>query len=135
MHPAHRPSDLINVLIEMSASDDICEGEIQRSYDILRNLDKNRDGKIDPAELKTARAKIVEDRVDYLFTELDKNKDGKIDRSEAKGMMLHDFDKIDRNKDGLIDRAELTRAATAHMEAPAADGTGPRPTTEKPKDN
>jgi uncharacterized protein (TIGR03000 family) len=135
LHPAHRPSDLINVLIEMSASDDVCEGEIQRSYDILRNLDKNRDGKIDRDELKTARAKIVEDRVDYLFTELDKNQDGKIDRNEAKGMMLQHFDEIDRNKDGLIDRAELTRAATAHMDAHAADGTGPRPKTEKPKDN
>lgn len=134
LRPASRPSDLIHVLIEMSACDDVCESELQRSYDILRKLDKNRDGKIDPEELKVARAKIIEDRLDYLFAELDKNKDGKISRSEAKGMLLQDFDAIDRDKDGFIDRAELKRAATAHMEDPAADGVGRGPKSETPKD-
>jgi uncharacterized protein (TIGR03000 family) len=135
LHPASRPSDLIHVLIEMSACDDVCDAELQRSYDILRKLDKNQDGKIDPDELKAARARIIKDRVDYLFAELDKNKDGKIGRTEAKGMLLHDFDEIDRDNDGFIDRAELTRAATAHLEAPAAKGTGLRSKTESPKDN
>lgn len=135
LHPARRPSDLIHVLIDMSASDDVCHDELQRSYDILRKLDKNQDGKIDPDELKAARLQIVEDRVDYLFAELDKNKDSKISRKEAKGMLLQDFDQIDRDKDGSIDRAELTRAATEHLEASAAAGSGPRPKTEPPKDN
>jgi uncharacterized protein (TIGR03000 family) len=135
LHPASRPSDLIHVLIEMSACDDVCESELQRSYDILRKLDKNRDGKIDPDELKVARAKIIEDRLDYLFAELDQNKDGKISRSEAKGMLLQDFDAIDRDKDGFIDRAELKRAATAHMETPATDDTGLQSKTKTPKDN
>ena len=76
LHPMRRPSDLIHVLIEMSDCDDACHGEVQRAYDILRKLDKNKDGKIDPDELKAAREQIVKDRVDYLFKELDKNKDG-----------------------------------------------------------
>jgi uncharacterized protein (TIGR03000 family) len=135
LHPARRPSDLIHVLIDMSACDDVCHDELQRSYDILRKLDKNQDGKIDPDELKGARLRIIKDRVDYLFAELDKNKDGKISRKEAKGMLLQDFDQIDRDKDGFIDRAELTRAATEQPEASASADSGPRPKTEASKDN
>lgn len=119
----------------MSACDDVCHDELQRSYDILRKADKNQDGKLDPDELKAARLRIIKDRVDYLFAELDKNKDGKISRKEAKGMLLQDFDQIDRDKDGFIDRAELTRAATMHLEASAATGSGPRTKAEAPKDN
>jgi uncharacterized protein (TIGR03000 family) len=135
LHPARRPSDLIHVLIEMSACDDVCHDELQRSYDILRKVDKNQDGKLDPDEVKAARLQIIKDRVDYLFAELDKNKDGKISRKEAKGMLLQDFDQIDRDKDGFLDRAELTRAASEHLEASAAAGSGLRPKTEAPKDN
>ena len=135
LHPARRPSDLIHVLIEMSACDDICESELQRSYDILRKVDKNKDGKLDPDELKAARAQIIKDRVDHLFADLDENKDDKIGRKEAKGMLLHDFDEIDRNKDGFIDRTELTRAATENLEASPADGSGTLPKSEAPKDN
>jgi uncharacterized protein (TIGR03000 family) len=127
LQPARRHSDLIHVLIEMSACDDACHDEVQRAYDILRKLDKNKDGKIDADELKAAREQIVKDRVNYLFKELDKNKDGKISRDESKGMLRQDFDEIDRNKDGFIDREELTRAATARQEAAdAAPGSRPK---------
>jgi uncharacterized protein (TIGR03000 family) len=133
LQPTRRPSDLIHVLIEMSDCDDACHGEVQRAYDILRKLDKNKDGKIAPDELKAAREQIVKDRVDYLFKELDKNKDDKISRDEAQGMLRQDFDQIDRNKDGFIDREELTRAATARLEAAGASA-GPRPKEEPPQD-
>ncbi len=133
LRPTRRPSDLIHVLIEMSDCDDGCHGEVQRAYDILRKLDKNKDGTIDPDELKAAREQIVKDRVDYLFKELDKNKDDKISREEARGMLRQDFDEIDRNNDGFIDREELTRAATARLEAAGA-GAGPRPKAEPPQD-
>ncbi|MHB1426507.1 MAG: EF-hand domain-containing protein [Gemmataceae bacterium] len=133
LQPTRRPSDLIHVLIEMSDCDDACHGEIQRAYDILRKLDTNKDGKIDADELKAAREQIVKDRVAYLFKELDKNKDGKISRDESQGMLRQDFDQLDRNKDGFIDRAELTRAATARLEAaPAAAGSLPK--EEPPQD-
>jgi uncharacterized protein (TIGR03000 family) len=133
LQPSRRPSDLIHVLIEMSDCDDACHGELQRAYDILRKLDKKKDGKIDADELKAAREQIVKDRVDYLFKELDKNKDGKISRDESQGMLRQDFDQLDRNKDGFIDREELTRAATARLEAaPAA--AGPLPKEQPPQD-
>jgi uncharacterized protein (TIGR03000 family) len=134
LQPARRPSDLIHVLIEMSDCDDVCHGEVQRAYDILRKLDKNKDGKIDPDELKAAREQIIKDRVDYLFKELDKNKDGKISRDEAQGMLRQNFDEIDRNKDGFIDREELTRAATERLEPAASGGSRQRPKAEPPRD-
>jgi uncharacterized protein (TIGR03000 family) len=133
LHPMRRPSDLIHVLLEMSDCDDACHGEVQRAYDILRKLDKNKDGTIDADELKAAREQIVKDRVDYLFKELDKNKDGKISRDEAQGMLRQDFDQLDRSKDGFIDREELTRAATAKLEAAGA-GASLRPKEQPPQD-
>lgn len=134
LRPTRRPSDLIHVLIEMSDCDDTCHGEVQRAYDILRKLDTDKDGKINPDELKAARQRIIADRVDYLIKELDKNKDGKISRDEAKGMLRQDFDEIDHNKDGFIDREELTRAATNRAEPAAAASSGQRPKGEPPQD-
>jgi Ca2+-binding EF-hand superfamily protein len=113
--PRRRPSDLIYTLIEMSDCDEECAGEVQRAYDILRKLDKNRDGKIDPEELKMERERIIKHRVDSLFKQLDTNQDGRISREEAKGPIRQNFDEIDRNRDGYIDREELMKAA---MEKP-----------------
>jgi Ca2+-binding EF-hand superfamily protein len=116
----------VYILIEMSDTDEESAREVQRAYDVLRKLDKNNNGKIDPNELKAAREQIVKDRVDYLFKQLDANKDGKISREEARGMVRKNFDEIDRNKDGFIDRQEMLEAA---MEKPKADSGGgaPRP--------
>lgn len=134
LQPARRPSDLILVLIEMSDCDEVSHGEVQRAYDILRKLDKDKDGKIDPDELKAARGQIIKDRVDHLFEELDKNKDGKIGREEAKGILRQDFDEIDRDKDGFIDRDELTCAATERLQPAGSDGPRTKPKTEPPQD-
>lgn len=112
LHPRRRPSDTIYMLIEMSDFDDDCQHEVQRAYEILRRLDKNKDGKIDAAELKAGREHIANNRVDFLFTELDANKDGRISREEAKGSIRANFKEIDRNGDGFIDREELLKAAT-----------------------
>lgn len=111
-----RPSDLIHVLIEMSECDENCTEEVQRVYDILRRLDKNRDGKIDADDLKAARQQLVEERVDNLMKRLDKDKDRKINREEARGMIKSHFDKLDRNKDGFINREELLKAASERQD-------------------
>jgi len=120
LQPRRRASDLVFVLIEMSDCDADCQGEVQRAYDILRKLDTNKNGKIDPHELKAMREELVQRRLDHLFKQLDTNKDGRISRDEARGQVREDFDKIDRNKDGSIDRDELLRAATRR---PMGSGT------------
>jgi len=113
-----RPSDVVIVLVEMSDCDEGCGEEIQRAYEFLHKLDKNRDGKLDADELKAGREQIVKDRVDRIFRRLDADKDGKISRDEARGMVKDHFAELDRNKDGFIDREELTAGAAAR---PAED--------------
>lgn len=118
LQPRRRPSDMVHMLIEMSDADEDSGKEVQRAYDILRALDKNRDGKIDAEELKAARSRLLKGRIDSLFKQLDTNNDGKISRAEAKGQIRQDFDEIDRNRDGYIEPEELMRAASARPPAP-----------------
>jgi Ca2+-binding EF-hand superfamily protein len=117
--PQRRPSDLVFVLIEMSDFDDECACEIQHIYDVLRQLDVNHDGKIDPTELKAMRQRLLEERVDRRFKDLDANHDGKISKEESRGRIKEDFDKIDANHDGFIDRDELLKAARERIHSQA----------------
>src|SRR4051794_39233268 len=55
LQPRRRPSDTVYVLIEMSDCDEGCAEEVQRVYDVVRKLDTNKDGKIDPDEMKSMR--------------------------------------------------------------------------------
>jgi Ca2+-binding EF-hand superfamily protein len=105
-----RPSDVVFVLVEMSDCDECCAEELQIIYDFLRKIDKDKNGKIDAAELKAAREKLVKHRVDAIFAELDTNKDGKISRAEARGQIKRHFAELDTNKDGFISREELMQA-------------------------
>ena len=130
LQPRRRPSDVVYVLIEMSDCDEDCAGEVQRAYDILRKLDKDHNGKIDPDELRAERERLLKHRVDNLFRQLDANRDGRISREEAKGQIREHFDEIDRNHDGVIDRDELMKAASERPAAapvPRAPGGTPPP--------
>jgi len=113
MAPQSRPSDVIFAVVEMSDSDPRNGQEVQRMYDILRRLDRNQDGKIDQAELRSARQQIIKDRIDFLFNDLDANKDGRISKAEARGQLRQDFNRLDANGDGYLDRQEIQRASTA----------------------
>ncbi len=131
LHPRRRASDVVMVLIEMSDCDEGCTEEVQRIYDVLRQMDKNKDGKIDPEELIAMRLQIVSERVDAIIQELDADKDGKISRSEAAGEIRNNFDALDVNKDGFIDRNELMKAASAkHPPAPGKSS----PSAKKPSE-
>jgi Ca2+-binding EF-hand superfamily protein len=119
LHPRRRPSDAVFILIEMSDCDECCTEEVQRIYDLLRQTDRNKDGKIDPEELRAMRQQILRERVESIIRDLDKNKDGKISRVEAVGEILRNFDALDLNKDGYVDHDELMQAASAkHPSAP-----------------
>jgi Ca2+-binding EF-hand superfamily protein len=130
-----RPADFIEVLVEMSESDEASQQELQYIYDQLRKIDKNHNGKLEPEELTAMCTQLVCDRVDELIADLDTNKDGKISKEEARGRLKENFDKIDLNKDGFIDREELLKAATERF-APAPSGKEPgtSPTPKKPSD-
>lgn len=123
LQPRRRPSDVVFVLIEMSDCDECCIEELQRVYDVLHRLDKNKNGKINLEELKGARLRLVGQRIDDLIQELDTNKDAKLARSEVMGRLRQDFDKLDANRDGFIDRDELMRGASEGV--PGADPKAP----------
>src|SRR5262249_12944881 len=61
LQPRRRPSDVVFLLIETSDCDEECAGELQQIYDPLRRLDRNKDGKLDPEELKAARQQLLEE--------------------------------------------------------------------------
>jgi len=108
-----RPSDVVLVLVEMSDCDEGCGEEVQRAYEFLFKLDKNKDGKLDADELKAGRELLVTQRVEGILKRLDTDKDGKISKQEAKGLIREDFAKLDKNGDGFVDRDELTAAVSA----------------------
>ena len=110
-----RPSDVVIVLVEMSDCDEGCGEEIQRAYEFLHKLDKNKDGKLDADELKAGRDLVIKDRVDRIIKRLDTDKDGKISKKEAKGLINEHFADLDRNKDGFVDREELAAGAAAKV--------------------
>ena len=117
--PGQRLSDAVKTLIEMTDSERGCVLEVQRIYDMLRKLDTGKNGKIDPAALKSEREHLVAERVKKIFAHLDTNRDGKISKDEAKGLIKEHFDKIDRNGDGVITYEELLQAAQ-EKQAPKA---------------
>ncbi len=125
-----RPSDFIYILIEMSDCDKDCTAQIQEVYDALRKLDKNKNGKIDPEELKAARQRLLEERIDGIIKDLDTNGDGKISRKEAKGLIRKNFDELDANHDGYVDREELMNAALEKRDKKAT-GRKARPSTRR----
>ena len=134
LQPQRRPSDVVYVLIEMSDCDDTCAIELQHLYDVLRKFDRNKDGKIDLAELKLARQQLVKQRVNRLLKRLDTDKDGKISRKEARGQILAHFDELDTNKDGYIDRDELEKAASEKPTKGPAGKKEPRKGTTESRD-
>jgi Ca2+-binding EF-hand superfamily protein len=105
------PADLVRTLIETSGQDEDARRELQRIYTSLRALDTDRDGMISPKDLRRARRRLIEHRVDRLLRELDKDHDGRISRKEAQGELRDEFDAIDTDKDGFLSRDELLRAA------------------------
>jgi len=87
--------------------------ELQRAYDFLHKLDKNKDGKLDADEIKAGRERIFSDRVASFIKRLDADKDGKISKKEARGLLKEHFDQLDKNKDGFLDKDELLAAVSA----------------------
>jgi Ca2+-binding EF-hand superfamily protein len=100
--------------------------ELQATYDQLRKLDKNNDGKIDENEVKAFRDQRRKERIDHVFDALDKNKDGKISKDEARGFWADDFAQLDTNKDGMLDKQEV-EAATSHKAGHALGAGGKNP--------
>jgi Ca2+-binding EF-hand superfamily protein len=86
--------------------------ELQQTYDLLRKMDTNHDGKIDEKEVKAFREERQKERADRIFKHMDKNGDGKIAKDEARGLWADHFKELDTNGDGFLDRTEVEKALT-----------------------
>lgn len=97
--------------------------EIDGSAEALRKLDANKDGQIDPQELRSLGSRqkrgiapgpsnVQRPQLSgftKLIMESDKNKDGKVTKAELPKQMHRIFETADTNKDGSItlEEAEL----------------------------
>jgi Ca2+-binding EF-hand superfamily protein len=131
--PTHGQSrsliDGVRMLIETTEFDPASQEELQQIYDMLRKLDTNKDGKIDPKAAKAEADSLLQERVKAVFERLDTNKDGKISKQEARGLIKEHFDRIDTNQDGFIAYEELLHAAKQRREQ---HSTGARQPASKP---
>jgi Asp-tRNA(Asn)/Glu-tRNA(Gln) amidotransferase C subunit len=106
----------VRTQIEMTACEEGNIQQLQEIYDMMRKLDPNNTGRIDPNALKAGANQIRRERVQRVFQELDVNRNGKITREEARGLVKEHFDRIDKNKDGFITLDELLAAAKEQCE-------------------
>lgn len=91
----------------------------QRTTDVIKKWDPDKDGTLDRAEVKKAAT--------ARFRQLDPDKDGTLDRKEAAkaGIGKADFAKADPDKDGTIDQNEYLALVEQRFKAanPDSDGT------------
>jgi Ca2+-binding EF-hand superfamily protein len=118
----HRRPQMIEVVyytIDVTEPETNPTEELQRTYDLLRKLDTNKDGKIDEKELAAFRETRKKERCDAMLKHMDKNGDGKISKDEARGLWADNFAQLDTNKDGFLDKAEVEKAlATVVQDRP-----------------
>jgi hypothetical protein len=97
-------------------------------------LDTNKDGQLDAAELNSGRDAMRAQRqaeATQRWQAADKDGDGALSREEAAGMpgVATRFDEVDANKDGKVERAEMHeyRQRNRPSGPGAGHGQGPGP--------
>jgi len=102
--------EIIYYTIDVPEDEQTCVKDLQQTYEVLRKLDKNNDGRIDADEVKAYRQHRAGERVNKILKDLDRNSDGKISKDEARGLWAEDFAQLDKNNDGFLDRQEVQDA-------------------------
>jgi len=117
--------EILYYVIDVPEQEPASVQELQQAYDVLRKLDKNNDGKIDPEAVTAYRHQRSEERCQSIIANLDRNKDGKIGKDEARGLFADNFARLDKNGDGFLDKGEIEQAChVSHQgqDAPAKAG-------------
>ena len=125
--------------------------EIDNAGAVLKQLDRNGDGKVTPDEFPAGRGgpggrgpggpggrgggsgvgdeppatPTTPDELAAMLMAFDKNKDGKLTKAEVPERLQGVFARADDNKDGVLSADEIKKAASAQPQ-PAAGGRGGR---------
>ncbi|MBK7534929.1 MAG: EF-hand domain-containing protein [Myxococcales bacterium] len=88
---------------------------------MLKEFDRNRDGKLDDAERAEAHKAMQARRAaahQQMLTQFDSNRDGKLDDAEREKMMdqkmTEHFQQLDTNRDGMLSPAEFKVGVRDH---------------------
>lgn len=119
------------VMIYRAQVDPVTLKDLQHSYQLMRSIDEDNDGKITAEEIRTAQKKVREHHARSIFQDWDRNKDGRLSKDEVSRFLAAHFDHIDRNKDGHIDREEMQQAFVAR-ETPGEEEAGERDKSPAP---
>jgi len=121
---------MLGVTIRVATSDEPGRTVTNMAYEVLRDMDKNKDGEIDHAEWQAALDRVRQFRVNNIMRR--QGEDGKIAKDRARGVVRQNFSEWDTNHDGFIDRAELRRAF--HLQPKTAKPAEEKVTTEPVKE-
>jgi hypothetical protein len=139
---------LVDRIVDQAAGADVASAslpQVQETYALLRQFDRDNNGTITHEELVAGQAMARQQRTAGAIARLDTDKDGKLSQQEATaGQFTGTFEQLDKNKDGFLDRDEVTASYTAMRDRlgirrdgdTTAPATTPRPTNtpEQPKD-
>jgi Ca2+-binding EF-hand superfamily protein len=122
------PANPIQTVLQLDANgdmaierDEVPESGIPAFEKLLKLGDANKNGKLDPEELRTLVQKVRGQAVlgPARFLAMDKDGDGRISRDEFTGVKAN-FGRFDVDQDGFITRAEAAKAAPPPAAAPFA---------------
>ena len=144
--PGGPPSPGLAIFAALDADHDnaLSAAEIENASAVLKQLDRNGDGKLTPDEFPAGRggpggrgrggsgvgdeapaAPTTPDELAAMLMAFDKNKDGKLTKAEVPERLQGVFARADDNKDGVLSADEIKKAASAQPQ-PAAGGGGGR---------
>ncbi len=109
MHRQARLMGLAAYVSHVARSEHPVREMAQTLYDVLQQVDTNKDGTIDADEWQAMRDKITEWRVNAMLERQGADKDGKVSKANARGRLRRHFDAWDLNHDGFVDRDELRK--------------------------
>ena len=127
--------------LDTDSDNALSPAEIDNATTVLKQLDRNGDGKLTPEEFPAGRggpgrggsgvgedppaAPTSPDELVTMLMAFDKNKDGKLTKAEVPERLQGVFARADDNKDGLLTADEIKKAAAAQPQ-PTAAGRGER---------
>jgi Ca2+-binding EF-hand superfamily protein len=96
--------------LDTDKNGDLSAEEISRAAVALKTLDKDRNGRLTPNELRPAPRPVIIPPADIVerLLEFDRNSDGKLTRAELPERLKSFFDQVDGSQDGVLTQAELT---------------------------